>query len=90
MTMYTRHWEEILFTQLPLGHIGHLKNDCDGWNYDQIYEILENISLTQPLVGHIGRPKNFCNRWKYDQRYEILGRHLIDPATCGKHRASQE
>ena len=50
----------------------------------------EDISLTKLLVGQIGHQKNAYNGWNYDQMYEILGGHLIDPTTCGTHRASQE
>ena len=90
MTGYMRYWEDISLTQLLVGWIGNLKNACNRWNYDQIYEIVGDISLTQLLVGRIGHPRNACNRWNNDQIYEILGRHLIGPTTYGTHRASQE
>ena len=50
MTTYMRYWEEILLNQLLAGHIGHLKNDCNESNYDQIYE---------KLGGHLIDPTTF-------------------------------
>ena len=40
MTRYQRYFEDISLTELLVGCIGHWGNTCDGWNYDQIYEIL--------------------------------------------------
>ena len=47
MTRYMRYWEDISLTELLVGHLGHPKNACNGWNYKKIYEI---------LGGHISDP----------------------------------
>ena len=59
MTRYMSYWEEILLNQLLAGHIGHLKNDCKGWIYDQIYEILGG-HLIDPTTFGMHRASQKC------------------------------
>ena len=58
MTRYMRYWGDISVTQLFVGHIGHLKNACNGWNYDQIYEILGGHLIDPTTCGYeLGNPR---------------------------------